>query len=500
MRDPLAAYHELEARFRRMSALQGALSVLHWDRSVMMPAGSAEERAEQVATLEVIEHEAITDSRIGDLLDEADVNVSGLGPWQAANLREMRRRWVHANALPADLVEARARTFARAEMAWREARAKSDFALLSPDLVDVLVLVRRTGEAKADALGCSVYDALLDQFEPEGRSARIDGWFAELESFLPDMLQAVLERQSRWPAVHMPEGPFPIEAQRQLGHDMMAAVGFDFARGRLDVSAHPFTGGTPGDIRITTRYDTADFAKSLMAVLHETGHAQYEAGLPADWRAQPVGSARGMALHESQSLLLEMQACRSDAFLGWAAERMRRTFSGSGPAWETENIRRLYRRVQPGFIRVDADEVTYPLHVILRYRLERAMIAGDLAVSDLPGAWNEALRKSLGIVPPDDARGCLQDIHWPDGGWGYFPTYTLGAMAAAQLFAAARRADPEIEPALARGDFAPLYAWLRPHVHERGSSATTDEILTAATGAPLGTDAFRTHLQARYLG
>jgi len=236
-----------------------------------------------------------------------------------------------------------------------------------------------------------------------------------------------------------------------------------------------------------------------MGVLHETGHGLYEAGLPRDWRRQPVGHARGMALHESQSLLMEMQACRSDAFIAFAAPRMRAAFGKDGPAWTVDNIHRLYTRVAPGFIRVDADEVTYPLHIMLRYRLERALLAGDLPLADLPGAWNEGMRELLGIVPPDDAVGCLQDIHWPDGGWGYFPTYTLGALAAAQLFAAARRAHPGLLESIGKGDFAPLLAWLRANVHGKGSLASTDQILTEATGAALGTAAFKQHLESRYL-
>jgi carboxypeptidase Taq len=236
-----------------------------------------------------------------------------------------------------------------------------------------------------------------------------------------------------------------------------------------------------------------------MGVMHETGHGMYEAGLPAAWRHQPVGKARGMALHESQSLLLEMQACRSQAFIAFAAPRMQAAFNGVGPAWQSDNILKLYRVVEPGFIRVDADEVTYPLHVILRYRLERAMIAGDLPLDDLPAAWNDGMERSLGIRPPTDTLGCLQDIHWPDGAWGYFPTYTLGALAAAQLFQAANESVPDIEPGLARGDFAPLYRWLRTNVHEKAASAGTDDIMRAATGMPLDVRAFRRHLERRYL-
>ncbi len=237
----------------------------------------------------------------------------------------------------------------------------------------------------------------------------------------------------------------------------------------------------------------------LMGVLHETGHALYDHGLPAVWRHQPVGEARGMALHESQSLLIEMQACRSREFIAFAAPRMKAAFNGSGPAWEADNIHRHYTRVERAFIRVDADEVTYPAHVILRYRLERAMLAGDLAVTELPGAWAEGMGELLGLTPRDDAEGCLQDIHWYDGAWGYFPTYTLGAMAAAQLFAAARTARPEVPGALAEGDFGPLMGWLRDNVHAKGSLMSTDDLLAAATGAPLTADAFKAHLTDRYL-
>jgi carboxypeptidase Taq len=279
----------------------------------------------------------------------------------------------------------------------------------------------------------------------------------------------------------------------------MAAVGFDFEHGRLDTSLHPFCGGVPEDVRITTRYDEHDFMKALMGVLHETGHAMYERGLPAAWRLQPIGAAPSMALHESQSLLIEMQACRSPAFVGFMAPLARETFGGDGPAWTTENLVRVYNRVAPGFIRVDADEVTYPAHVILRYRLERRLIAGEMELDDLPGAWNAGMRELLGVTPPDDRLGCLQDIHWYDGAWGYFPTYTLGAIAAAQLFAAATAAAPDIPAALGRGDFRPLMAWLRENVHAWGAYHATDDLLEHATGRPLDPKTFEAHLQARYL-
>jgi carboxypeptidase Taq len=493
----LTAYQDLERRFRRMAALGEATGMLHWDMAVLMPPGGAEARTEQLAALKLTIHEMKTDPALAALLDEAEATPPA-DPWQAANLREMRRSWVHANAVGSDLVEALTRACSKCEMAWRKARPASDFASVLPHLQEVLNLVRQEAEAKADALGGSRYEALLDQYEPGGRTARIDALFDDLAAFLPNFLDNALSRQKARGEAVLPEGPFPVEKQRALGERLMRTLGFDFDRGRLDVSLHPFCGGVPDDVRITTRYTEDDFTQSLMGVLHETGHALYEMGLPQKWRYQPVGDARGMALHESQSLLVEMQACRSREYLEFAAPLIRETFDGDGPAWTLENLYRLYTHVERGFIRVDADEVTYPAHVILRYRLERALIEGDLQLEDLPAAWNAGMEELLGIRPPEDRIGCLQDIHWYDGAWGYFPTYTMGALAAAQLFAAAKAARPEIPSSIARGDFAPLVGWMRENLHARGSSGTTDNLLTAATGRPLGTEAFKGHLAARY--
>jgi carboxypeptidase Taq len=281
---------------------------------------------------------------------------------------------------------------------------------------------------------------------------------------------------------------------------LMQRIGFDFAHGRLDVSAHPFCGGIPDDVRITTRYSESDFARALMGVLHETGHALYQRGLPTEWRLQPVGRARGMAVHESQSLLLEMQVCRSRAFLAFAAPILREAFGAHGPCWEAEALYQRQIRLNRGLIRVDADEVTYPAHVILRYRLERAMIAGDLRPADLPGAWAEESRRLLGVAPDNGRDGCLQDIHWYDGNWGYFPTYTLGALIAAQLFEAAHRDLPDLTDAIASGEFSGLIGWLGEQVHSKGSLLSTAELVEQATGKPLTTASFERHLRDRYLG
>jgi carboxypeptidase Taq len=411
----------------------------------------------------------------------------------------MRRRWRHAAAVRGDLVEALSRAGTRCEMVWREARPAGDFAMVRDALAGLLGLVCELAAAKADAFGLSPYEALLDQYEPDGRVAEIDRLFDDLAAFLPGFVDDALAVQRARPDPLPPQGPFPVAAQRALGERLMEAVGFDFNHGRLDISLHPFCSGVPDDVRITTRYETDDFVQSLMGVLHETGHAMYERGLPAAWRRQPVGTARGMAMHESQSLLVEMQVCRGPHFLEFAAPLMREAFGGDGAAWTVENLSRLYARVEPDFIRVDADEATYPAHVILRYRLESALIAGDMTVDDLPGAWNEGMKALLGLTVPDDRVGCLQDIHWYDGAFGYFPTYTMGALAAAQIYAAAQAAVPGVQDSIARGEFAPLMEWLRQNVHGRGSLLSTRDLLVEATGKPLETEAFKAHLKARYL-
>ncbi|MSO70621.1 MAG: carboxypeptidase M32 [Alphaproteobacteria bacterium] len=495
-----SAYARLTERFARLGVLGDTLGILQWDTATTMPPGASDARGEQVSVLHLMRHELLTDRHIGDWLDAAasDAQVAA-DTWRSANLREMRRRHFTALAVPDELVMAEAKATLACELVWRGARADSDWKALLPSLGEVLRLVKEVAAARAEVLGVSPYDALLDRYEPNARAERIDAIFGELASFLGRVLPAVLERQRERGRPVLPPGPFALDRQKALGQRMMEAMGFDFTRGRLDVSHHPFCGGASDDVRITTRYDEADFTSALYGVLHETGHALYEQNLPAKFRYQPVGEARGMSVHESQSLLMEMQACRSREFVRFAAPVLRQAFDGEGPEWAEENLYRLLTLVEPGFIRVESDEVTYPAHIILRYRLERALIEDRLTLAELPGAWNDLSRDLLGLAPPNDRLGCLQDIHWPSGGFGYFPTYTLGAMTAAQLFAAAKQARPEIPEALGRGDFSPLVGWLKTEVHGRASLMSSDEMLTAATGRPLDARAFEAHITARYL-
>ncbi len=503
------AYDRLAARFARIATVGEAAAVLHWDAAATMPPGGAAVRGDQLAVLAGLSHGLLTDPAVADDLAAAEAagpEAADLGPvepeadrWRAANLGLMRHAYIRATALPPDLVEAQARANSRCEKVWREARRVADFGMVAPYLAEVVRLVREAAAALAPALGLTPYDALMDGFQRGVRATDVAPVFANYEAFLGWALPQAEERQARASAPARPAGPFPAETQEALCRRLAGRAGLDWAHARLDRSAHPFCGGTPTDVRITTRYDEADFAQSLLGVLHETGHALYERGLPAAYARQPVGEAAGMAAHESQSLLVEMQACRSDPFLSWLGPELHRTFGGDPAPYAPANLARLWRRVARGFIRVEADEMTYPAHIILRFRLEQALIAGDLAVPDLPGAWNEGLSRVLGLTPPDDAQGCLQDIHWYDGAFGYFPSYTLGAMAAAQFMAAAKREVAALDAALAEGDFTPLRQWLAAKVHGMGSLLGFEDLLRAATGKPLDPADFEAHLTARYL-
>lgn len=494
-------YTQLCAHFRILSHLEEVGAIVEWDQAVNMPDAAGQNRAEAIATLSAECHRRLTAPQVVDWLEQAKQETD-LGHWELANLREMQHLVDRAHALPTELVEASSLAEKRSEQAWRRYRAENDFKAFAPYLEEVLSLKRQTADALAARLGCSPYDALLDGYEPGFSATDIDATFGELRGFLPEFIELALERQRERAPIEL-VGPFSKAAQRELGVQLMKQVGFDEEAGRLDISHHPFCGGVPRDVRITTRYNESDFTTALMGILHETGHAKYEQGLPQPWLNQPVGRARGMVTHESQSLLLEMQVCRGREFLTWAAPAIRAAFpdqvKATPEAYSAENLFRYYTRVSRSFIRVDADEVTYPAHVLLRYDIERNLIAGKLSVADLPEAWDVAMYELLGLrTKGNDKDGCMQDVHWPCGLFGYFPMYTLGAMVAAQLFAAVKSQHPNILAQIERGDFEQLNAWLRKAVWSRGRSCSLAEMLNEATGEPLNAGHFKRHLVARY--
>jgi len=469
----------------------------------MMPTGGGPARAEALSVLRGLIHQHTTRPGLDDLFAAAAEEEANLPPWQQANLREMNREWVRASALPLKLVEAMSQAESLSEQAWRRLRPENDFASFLPLFREVVRLKREASQAWAERLSLSPYDALMDGFEPGARANQIAPLFTRLRAFLPGLIAQALERQASEPVADC-EGPFSVESQRGLALQLMHRLGFDFEHGRLDTSHHPFCGGVPTDVRITTRYSTRDYSKSLMSVLHESGHAKYEQNLPSAWLGQPVGLARGMSIHESQSLLTEMQVCRGRAFLEFAAPFIAEAFpdvaTRAPEAFTPENLFRGLARVKPGLIRVDADEATYPCHIVLRFELEKRLIDGSLQPEDVPEAWDTGMRDALGLsTRGNDRDGCMQDVHWPAGLFGYFPAYTLGALTAAQLFRAGRRALPQLSEQLRCGEFHGLDTWLREKVWSQGSFLSTTDLVERATGSVLTTEAFEQHLEFRYL-
>jgi len=489
-------YAELTRVQSRLYRYSHIASIVGWDRNAMMPPRGSEARAAAEAELSALIHRTRTDPRLAQWLAAAEAEP--LDDLARANLREIRREWRDANALPESLVEAKTLAGARCEHAWRTQRAANDWRGFLENFREVLRLAREEAQRLADDTGLSRYDALMDRFEPGVRAADIDRIFGDVKAWLPGLVSRVQAKQHREKVI-APTGPFPVPAQRALNADVMALLGFDFSAGRLDESAHPFSGGVPEDVRLTTRYHEGDFARSLLGTIHETGHARYEQNLPRAWLGQPVGAARSYGVHESQSLSFEMQLARSRAFVGLLAPLLVRHFGGQ-PAFEPDNLHRLWTRVNPGLIRVDADEVTYPAHIILRYEIERALIEGEIEADDIPALWDEKMQRLLGLDTRGNCRdGCMQDVHWTEGAFGYFPSYTLGAMYAAQWFAAMRRATPDLDARIAAGELAPVFDWLRDHIWSQGCLWETPELVLRASGEGLNPRHFRAHLEARYL-
>jgi carboxypeptidase Taq len=483
-------YEQLEQEFRRLHAFRGALSLLRWDAAVMMPRGSADVRGEQLAALETEHHALLTTPKVARLLERAEAGASQLEDWPLANLHEMRRQRDHAIATPPSLIARLAKATSRAEVFWVEAKKANDFKLLAPHLEEVVHLVRDKAALLGQARGLAPYDALVDGFTPGISTADIDTIFKALSRKLPGLINEAIEVQ----AAHAPApliGKFTVARQRSLCVEVLKALGFPFDRGRLDESEHPFTEGVPGDIRVTTRFDLNDPFSGLLGAVHETGHAMYDLGLPLKWRDQPVGRDRGLALEESQSLLFEMNLCRSRSFVKY--------LQVGGPEWEEPNLYRHLTRVRRSTIRMDADELTYPVHIMLRYELEKKILEGSLPVADLPEAWNANLEQRLNIRPTNDVDGCLQDIHWAVGHFGYFPSYVLGAVIAGQLNEAMRAARPSLDEEIAAGQFGGVMDWLRDNVHGVGARLPVQELMKQATGKPLTAAAYLRYLEAKYL-
>ena len=492
----LPAYDALTTTFTRLYHYQHLAAIAGWDQAAMMPTKGNEPRGAALAELDVLLHQTLTGKSLPALLEAA--SQEQLDAAQRANLREMHRDWEQTQVLSARLIEAKSLAGSRCEHAWRTQRKANDWSGFLENFRPVVKLAREEAHVLAQANGVGCYDALMDKYEPGSCSADIDVIFGAIKTWLPDLIGKAGAKQVNETVIQA-DGPFAVERQRALGLELMGLLGFDFDAGRLDISSHPFCGGVAEDVRITTRYSENDFMRSMMGIVHETGHARYEQNLPRESMHLPVGRARSMGIHESQSLSFEMQLGRNPAFLALISPLVKKHL-GDQRAFDCDNLARLYTRVKPGFIRVDADELTYPAHIILRYEIERALIDGDIEAEDIPALWDEKMMTYLGLDSRGDYQnGCLQDIHWTSGSFGYFPSYTLGAMYAAQYFASIRQAHSDLDQRIAAGDLSAVFDWLNHHIWSQASRWETKELVQRATGQALNPAHFRRHLENRYL-
>lgn len=490
----MQAYQKLESIFQQIKYYEHALTVLHWDQEVIMPPGGAEHRAKSMAELSALIHSRLCSNELKENLDAA--KQSQLTQEQAANLKQITRLWQDANLIPEDLVRAESEAMSKCQHQWRSQRSANDWQGHSKNLKEVVDISRKIARIRREALGFSSdYDALLSMHCRGDSSELISQVFSELKTTIPEMLPKVMASQAQKPKV---QGPFPEASQKRISEQVMHLLGFNFDCGRLDVSAHPFSTGNLQDQRITTRYKEDDLIESLYATIHETGHARYEAGLPKAWYGQPVGAACNVSIHESQSLFFEKHIGGSRAFCKLLLELVQKQFANFS-AFTAEDFYHYVSWVDPGHIRVNADELTYPLHVILRYEIESALINGECEVDDIPELWDEKMQSYLGISTKDDfANGCMQDVHWPSAAFGYFPSYTLGAVNAAQLRAAFEKSVAPIEDLIAVGELERITDWLSENIWQHGSLMSSQELMLKATGEGTNARYLIEHFHKKY--
>lgn len=492
-------YDELIARLREAALLSSCGSLLGWDEQTYMPHGGAEHRANQLSLLAGLIHERTTAPRIGELLGELEA-AGELGEPddpKAANVREARRDFDRATKLPRRLVEELSRTTTLAQQAWVTARKNNDFPHFRPWLEKIVALKREEAGAIGYGNG-KPYDALLDAYEPAAKTAEINAVFVPLRNELV-RLAAAIRDSGREPDVSILTRRYPADAQRRFGEQAAAKIGFEFERGRLDEAPHPFCSAVgPGDCRLTTRYDEHHFPGAFFGTLHESGHGIYDQGLSDSAFGTPLGEAVSLGIHESQSRMWENLVGRSRPFWEHFFGPARAAFPEALGDVSLDAFYAAINDVRPTFIRVEADEVTYNLHIMLRFELEQALVAGDLNPGDVPGAWNETFKRYLGLTPADDATGCLQDIHWSGGLIGYFPTYALGNMYAAQFFVAAREQLGNLDEQFARGEFQPLKQWLNENIHRRGRQYPAPRLVEVVTGHSLSHQPLVEQLRRKY--
>ena len=473
-------YLLLEQELKKITHMRNIGMIAHWDAATGLPSGSALNRNEEMATLSTLIHEMSTSDRIGKLIEESKAEIEHLDDWQKANLQLTAKSYDKEICISSDIQHEFSIASSNSELAWRTARASNDFKSLVPHLDRVFNITRKMANIWGQKLSMAPMDALIDSYDPGRTAQEIEMVFNQLKVELPPLIENIISKQANEKPIEF-SCAIDESTQRSIGLKLMEKMGFDMERGRLDKSTHPFCIGSNDDVRLTTRYDENNFLSSLFGVIHEAGHGLYQQNLPVGYRNQPVGQPLGMTFHESQSLIMEMQAGTSRELIEYLAKLLRDEFAFSGDEYSADNLYKLVTRVKRSFIRVDADEVTYPLHIVLRFEIEKNIVENNLKAEELPELWNSKMQEYLGIMPPSDTLGCMQDIHWPAGMLGYFPSYTNGAIVASMLMKSASAQYPEINNELSQGSFDKLNKYLNDNVRLLGSLKTSAELLKGAT-------------------
>ena len=493
------SYCELEKRLAQTTHLKHILALAEWDSITMLAQGSAPSRQQEIATVASILHKMLTAPEVGRLIEAAQHEEGVLDAWQRANLKAARKAYEEARCIAPEMQQEYSRVTGECEFIWRTARKNNDFKQLSPHLDRVFDIVRQIATIKANHFGKKPYDVLLDVHNPDFTTDSIQEVYAILKAELPGLIQAIVAKQASEKVIPLKE-KISEATQKTIGLKILEKMGFSLDHGRLDESAHPFCSGSNDDVRLTTRYEEGNFLSGLTGTIHEAGHGLYQQNLPRAYRDQPVGAPKGLSFHESQSIIMERQACTCPAFIDYLAVLLRDEFGFRGKAYEAENLYKLLTSVSPSFVRVDADEVTYPLHVILRFEIEQAIIDGSVQAKDLPTLWNAKMKDYFGITPETDAVGYMQDIHWPSGLVGYFPAYTNGAIIASMLMQTARAKYPGLDTALRAGKFDQLNNYLTETLRQFGSLKSSADLLAGATGYPqVEPNIFINYLKQKYL-
>ena len=496
------SYEKLCEAFKQRSHLGQTSGVLYWREATenLPPKLDDATVPDAKAATGILMNRIIAQPELAQWLEDARAHSDSLTPADQRNLALMQQQWQEETGLDEAAVSALSLAISKSETSWEETKDSSDFKSFLPHFSHLVQLMRAQSAIMGKAQNVSPYQALLGStaFNPGLRNETVNQVFGQLREKLPPLIQRISAQQAQeTPPLPLPA--IPVDVQERVGQRLVSALGLSKEQARLDVSAHPFSSGEYDDIRITTRYREDDILSALMGIIHETGHGLYSLNLPRDRKDQPVGNAQSMWVHESQSLFWEYQVANSKPFMAFLSRLLQQELQVDGPEWSAENLHKLATRVKPSLIRIDADEVTYAIHIVLRHDLEQKLIDGSLAPADVPAAWNAAMKDMLGVDVPDDAHGCMQDVHWPSGAIGYFPAYTFGALMAAQLMETMRADIPDMDDHIREGNFAPLRTWLESKIHRHGALYDGEALVEHATGKPLTIDAFLRHLERNYL-